>query len=428
MITKSIFRVAAGFILSLSCGQLVYSQANSGHSPISRFGLGQLKGPGLTRSESIGGAGIALPVSDFSNFANPALLLFNDKVNLNMDLWYRAQDLKVPGISSYTSAGAGPALISISIPFSSRFVFGAGIKPHSVREFYYQSQQALGTDTLQILQRGSGGTSRAFFSFGWKAAKGLSIGLETSYLFGTLEDSLRFGILPLQKNLLFVGLDKRKVSQFLFKPGIFYQFALPGKEETYFGIGATAQIGGKVGYRRYSTFEVSGVGEIDTLANDQAGKLNIESRYQIGLSYFKTMNWGFTLEGEYIQPSASGIASGSQFANSDAMAFRAGAEYSPGISKSTRYVNIMTFRAGFVHEQLPYSFNGKKPTDTRITFGTSFPIIRKEAKFSRPLINLGFGFGQRGLSDTYLGMERYWQISLGFTLNDFLWFNRYKID
>jgi hypothetical protein len=428
LITKSFFRASAGLLLSLFCGHLVYSQANSGHSPISRFGLGQLRGPGLTRAESIGGAGIALPASDFSNLLNPALLLFNDKVNLNMDLWYQAQNLKVAGNPDYTSAGAGPALVSISIPVSSRFVFGAGIKPHSVREFYYQSRSSLGTDTLQIRQRGSGGTTQTFLSFGWKAAKGLSFGLETSYLFGTLEDSLTFGILPLQRNLTFVGIDKRKVSQFLFKPGAFYQFAIPGKEETYLGIGATAQIGGNVRYKKYSTFEVSGVGEIDTLAFEQKGNLEIESRYRIGLSYFKTMNWGLSLEGELIQPGSSGLLAGSQFVSTSSMAVRFGAEYSPGVSKSTRYVNIMTFRAGFAHEEMPYALNGKKPTDTRLTFGTSFPVIRKEAKYSRPLINVGFALGQRGLNGSYLGMERYWQLSLGFTLNDFLWFNRYKID
>lgn len=428
MTTKSFFRVAAGLILSLSSRLSVFSQANSGHSPISRFGLGQLRGPGLTRSESIGGAGIALPASDFPNFSNPALLLFNDKVNLNLDLWYLAHDLKVAGNPNYSAAGAGPALLSISIPVSPRFVFGAGIKPHTIREFYYQSTSALGTDTLQIQQRGSGGTTQAFISFGWKAAKGLSFGLESSYLFGTLEDSLQFGILPLQKNLIFVGIDKRKISQFLFKPGAFYQFAIPGKEETFIGIGATAQIGGQVRYRKYSTFEVSGISEVDTLAYEQKGNLEIESRYKLGLSYFKTMNWALSLEGEYIQPASSGVITGSQFANSTALAFRAGAEYSPGISKSTRYVNIMTFRAGFAFEEMPYALNGKKPTDTRITFGSSFPIIRKEAKYSRPLINLGFALGQRGLKGTYLGIERYWQVSLGFTLNDFLWFNRYKID
>ena len=79
-------------------------------------------------------------------------------------------------------------------------------------------------------------------------------------------------------------------------------------------------------------------------------------------------------------------------------------------------------------QQLPYKMGGEFVTDKRISIGASFPIIRKEAKFSRPLINLGISYGRRGLKNTYLGEEDYYQVNLSFTLNDFLWFNRYKID
>jgi hypothetical protein len=126
---------------------------------------------------------------------------------------------------------------------------------------------------------------------------------------------------------------------------------------------------------------------------------------------------------------AAGISNeGLDFTYADALTYRAGFEISPGTKKSTRYVNIMTFRGGLMYQQLPYKMGGDFVTDKRISIGASFPIIRKEAKFSRPLINLGISYGRRGLKNTYIGMENYYQVNLSFTLNDFLWFNRYKID
>ena len=76
----------------------------------------------------------------------------------------------------------------------------------------------------------------------------------------------------------------------------------------------------------------------------------------------------------------------------------------------------------------PYTIDAKKVKDLRISAGASFPIVRKDAKFSRPIINLSVSAGRRGIANTYIGSENYLQVTMGFTLNDFLWFNRYKID
>jgi hypothetical protein len=110
------------------------------------------------------------------------------------------------------------------------------------------------------------------------------------------------------------------------------------------------------------------------------------------------------------------------------LSFRFGAEFCPGTKKSTSYLNLVTYRFGFLLKNFPFEYQGKSIQDMRLTAGASFPIVRKDAKFSRPLINLSLAAGKRGIAGSSIGSENYFQVGLGFTLNDFLWFNRYKID
>jgi hypothetical protein len=399
-----------------------------GHAPISRFGVGQISGIGLARNEGMAGAGLAGPSQDHPNLLNPALLAFNEKVNLNFDLWYAFRSLKVPGAAAFETGLGGPRFVSISVPVKKGFTMAMGIHPFSSRDFAYSTVRKLGTDSLSILSRGTGGLARAFLAAGLRLHKNLHIGLDAGYIFGTLEDSVQFGILPQNLNFSFINIRKRKVSQVQFRPGIQFQIPVPGKEGVFIGAGFTADLGGKLKYKNYNTFSVDGISaETDTLDYESKSNIELTSVYKGGISYYKPLNWGIHAEAQF-QPAGSADPEAALVRPADAFSYRLGFEISPGTKKSTRYVNIIMFRAGFAYETYPYQLNQKSISDKRVSIGASFPIIRKETKFSRPLINLGCSFGQRGLANSYVGVENYWQLNLSFSLNDFLWFNRYRID
>ncbi len=418
------------FILFVLVGKSHISpaQSNTSHSPISRFGIGQFTGIGLARNESMAGCGIASPSGDHPNFLNPALLTFNEKVNLNFDLRYAFQSIKVSDSYSYSSGSGGPSFISMVVPLSKRVSVAGGIRPFSMRNFSYTEIVQSGSDSIGLKTRGTGGTTQFFMAGGYRIHKNIDIGMEASYIFGTIQDSVIFGVLPETSNYTFINIQKRKVSQFVLKPGIHLNLPFPGKEDVFMGLGATADIGDALSFRKYNTFTVLGAAtQIDTLEYDQKSSIRRPVGYHFGLSLYKPLNWSVSAEVDYTK--AAGISNeGLNFTYADALTYRAGFEFSPGTKKSTRYVNIMTFRGGLMYQQLPYKMGGDFVTDRRISIGASFPIIRKEAKFSRPLINLGVSYGRRGLKNSYLGMENYFQVNLSFTLNDFLWFNRYKID
>jgi len=372
------------------------------------------------------GCGIAVPDQDYPNFLNPALLHFNRKVNLNTDFRYQFRRLEQPGQALLRQGSAGPALLSILIPLGEAVSAGAGIRPFSSREFTYQSLRRAGTDSIGLRTRGSGGLSQAFLSFGVRINRHISLGLEGSYVFGTLEDSITFGVLPSSINYTFSNLLKRRVSQFLLRPGLHLMSVVSRDQAVFIGGGFTTEIGNRLSLRRFNQFSIPGTFVLDTLEDGVSGIVVRPLSMKAGFSLFSPQSWSASAEAEFINADNLAPEDGIRYRN--ALSWRFSGEYCPGTKRSTSYLNLITYRAGFQFRELPFEYAGKGLRDMQISAGASFPVVRKESKFSRPLINLSVAFGQRGISSEQLGSERYFQLSLGFTLNDFLWFNRYKID
>lgn len=418
----------AFILLSAVFSTLSNAQSITGHSPVSRFGLGQTWGYGLSRNDGMGGCGLATPSQDHVNLINPALLPYTEKVNLEADIRYLYRDVKVGENYTYGNGGGGPSQFSVSIPIAKRLTTAFGIRPFSNRDFIFSQIRKLGGDSIQYASRGSGGTAQAFLSGGYRLNSYISIGVETGFVFGTLEDSVKFGTLPISGNFTFITLNKRKVSQFTFKPGLNFRYPLNKENQTYFSFGATADLSKKFAFRSYQTFIVKGAGEAAEILDDGSRNfLKKPTAWSLGVSLYRTLAWSVNAEYDYWN--ANGVANNeSGLAFKNGYGIRLGGEFSPGTKKSTRYFNIITFRGGLGYTELPYTVDGQSMTDQYATVGASFPIIRKEAKFSRPLLNVAVAYGKTGNLNTSAGSEMYWKVTFGVTLNDLLWFSRYKID
>lgn len=425
---RLLFRFLSVCSLLLVGKTFSWAQSNLGHTPVSRFGYGVPVEWGIARNEAMAGVGVASPHPDFTNLINPALIAYNEKVQLNFDLRYRYRILNDATGPSFSSGSGSPVLVSLTVPISKAITSSLGIRPYSFRDFLYTQKSFSGTDSLQFRTRGSGGLTSIFFSNALKIGSNLSLGLEASYLFGTLQDSVTFGALPTTSNFSFFSIHKRRVSQIQVKPGLHLRMPLPKWDNTYLSVGATADIGEALNYRSYRYFAIKGAGaQRDTIDEGSRQKLNRPLTYSGGFCLFSPGKGSVSVEYDYT--TYSGNASENQrVQNVAGSAVRLGGEYTIGTRKSTKYLNIMTFRAGLAYSQFPLKEAGNHFSDRRMSVGASFPIIRKEAKFSRTAINLGLIFGQFGEKNSSIGQETYWQVSLGFTMNDFLWFNRYRID
>ena len=106
----------------------------------------------------------------------------------------------------------------------------------------------------------------------------------------------------------------------------------------------------------------------------------------------------------------------------DAMHTAIGLEYTPKPT-STRYRDLITYRAGFQYNTLPYQVEGTQLTDINGSLGLSIPV----GAYFVNHINLAIVGGKRGAVVGTQIREQYFRFAVGFSLNDW-WFQKRAID
>lgn len=401
------------------------------NSALSRFGLGMEFNDGLSRNIGMGNTGVASMSPDHLNLQNPALLSHNRMTNFEFNGFFEAKSLKIPDVSQrFSNYSAGPSYLAFGFPLGKRANLAFGGRP--VTEINYNVQNKdffkIGTDSFQNAYSGKGSISKAFISLAWEPLSGFSIGLESSFMIGNLSQN----DIALSKNQAnsFLEENQYAVKTFQFKPGVSWYQKLNKVKDINISFGATATLNDRFNFRQTRIFSTQSQGlnlNNDTLFNNQKTSIPIGRNIKGGICLFRPFRWLVTADFSFT-PAVESFGLLYKTRGNDSYEANVGAEYSPGIAKSTKYLNIVTYRAGGFFRQEPFLIDGKTVTTQQISIGFSFPILRKEAKFTRPLINIAFFGGFRGVSQSGLNNERYGGITLGFTLNDSLWFRRYKVD
>ncbi len=106
----------------------------------------------------------------------------------------------------------------------------------------------------------------------------------------------------------------------------------------------------------------------------------------------------------------------------DAMNIAAGAEFTPKPT-SNRYRDLITYRAGFQYNQMPYLVSGLKINDINGSLGFSLPL----GSYLVNHISVSVVAGQRGVLTGNQIRERYVRVGVGFSLNDW-WFRKQVVD
>jgi hypothetical protein len=107
--------------------------------------------------------------------------------------------------------------------------------------------------------------------------------------------------------------------------------------------------------------------------------------------------------------------------NASTIAF--GAEFIPKFDALHGYFNHVMYRVGANYTTSPYAFNGKDvANDMSFSVGASFPLR------TISYINVAYVRGKRGVLATNGIEEVYNKVVVGFSLGDFYWFRKPKID
>ena len=406
------------------------SQAQITYSPYSILGIGELNTMDLTYNQAMGGLGISNGDAFYLNNKNPALLTYNRVVVFEAGLSTEQKALRTSEFSQENFTG-GLSHLAFGFPaIRDKWTISFGLMPYSTVNYQSNALGVVPGGTNQTLTTfdGSGGTSQAYFATGFKVTKGFSLGLRTSYLFGSIRRETIF--LVENTNYQTANLERNAFSDFTFGFGAAYSIELEENAE-YLNFGVTYDLGGDRKVTRLERLERRDlsndlISPADTvpylITDDLDGTVKFPSTLGLGVSFDKRFKWLIGLDVILAPWSEYEDFDGEIAGLNDWTSITLGGSWTPDLFSTSSYLKRITYRLGFNYQQTPYTAGNEDITDFGINFGVTLPL----RNLSR--LNLAFKVGQRGTTDNNLIRETYFKANLGITINDNKWFIRRKFD
>ncbi|WP_375436187.1 OmpP1/FadL family transporter [uncultured Hymenobacter sp.] len=428
----------------LSLGVATRSQGQRlGNSPYSRLGLGDTYfNAGGVRQTGMGGTGLAAPNGVQVNDLNPALLYYMNRTTWEVAVNSQYKTVR-NNIQSQKTGSATLGYFALAVPLSTRWGAAIGLKPFSSVDYESIQTNTLANQTpVQYRYLGQGDLSEAYFGQGLRLAKGLSVGLTASYIFGSIDLSTGSQVqVNSAADTRSVSIDHIHYSDFKFRSGIHYR----GKfnDKLNYNLGGVYAFQTNLNGERLRTQEtqnadgsqVSGT-QADTLA-EGTGYAVVPALAQFGISIDNNKNWSINADiaqqqwSKFRSFDEQGGTAGVPLSNT----FRAalGGEYVPDPTSVDNYFKRVTYRAGISVAQMPYRPAGQTLYDRAVSWGFSLPV--SASPLEATTVSLGFTYGQRGnttVNQVSGGQERnikedYIRAQLGISLNN-RWFIKRRIE
>ena len=397
-------------------------------NPYSDFGVGLVNKSSNGILDGMGGVAYAIQSPYFINFRNPASYAAFDSLSFVADA---AASINVSTLESNSLVArnsiASPGYLAIGLPVTRHWRTSIGILPFSTLGYdIVNSIEHTDIGNVNYAYTANGGLNQLYWGNAFKICKGLSIGLNTSYIFGTLYHT---------RNTSFEGEnffnsyinDSYHIDGIHLTGGIQYTFKI--KENHQIGLGAvysnTAYIWAKEKLMiNYYQGAYSGVTTYDTIYyNDQRrGNVYIPQSVGGGISYtYKDkvtiaadLTWG-----NWAKYQSFGRGDSLQ----DAFTASLGAQYTPD-PLSNKFFKRMNFRIGARYSTGEILLRSKPIDEFGVCLGVGFPLTTFNTHSS---INLVFEYGKMGTIVNDLVRQNYFRFTFNFTLQE-KWYQRMKLE
>lgn len=397
-------------------------------SPFSAYGYGIMENQASGTSVGLGGTSVGLRFPSEINTVNPAAYSAIPQQTFLFNAGLRTKRVEYSD-GTTTALKYDNAFTGINAAFSITdfWAAGFGISPFSSVGYEIHTLDSIVTDDVNYNTStnyyGEGGLNKLYFATALKY-KGLSLGLDFSYLFGKLTERTESAVFDNPYSGYMVNTDNLNIRTLYMTYGLQY----------YYNFGEYKKITAGITYNHntefnsrqdkfsrivisndYNTFQ-------DTLAQDTTFdvKSGLPQGFGFGLSY-QTEKWLFAADYSAKMWEGIQIANrpSSQLKNS--FKFAGGAEFTPS-STPENYFQAIRYRIGGYYSQNYLTINGNPVDAYALTMGFGFP-----AQKSRTMLNIGLELGRQGsiekngLQETFIGAN----ISLN--MAD-LWFIKRKFD
>jgi hypothetical protein len=396
------------------------------NNPYSKYGIGELTNGNNAVLRGMGNITSTYEDPYRVNSDNPASYAFLQRTVFEAGMTASTRTVSGSGLS-YTTGTATLAYLNIGVPVGKHGGFCMGFRPYS--STYYSMVDTINAGTGSPIGQavknynGDGSTNFAYLGGAYKY-KGLSIGVNVGYMFGTIRQSTVVAPIDTQvTNRAYTAdfANYTRIGGLYWKAGLMYERKLDSNYTIHAGgtIAMTQSL-----TERLSAFQISTYNFGDTIVNDttsnpgqQRGKLTLPTTYSIGFMLSKRDKWMIGIDytatqwNQFKSTLDSTITIG---VGSSSYKVSIGGAFTPDANNIRNYFSRVTYRLGAYYGQDYLDINNTKVPVYGVTAGMSLPFRR-----SISAMHLALDIGHIGVSS--LIEETYVRFTLGFSFND-KWF------
>jgi len=390
----------------------VYSQNTN--SPYSILGIGDLETNFYNRTAGLANTGVAYRSERFMINNNPASYTGMQQQFFAFELSGRAQFVNYTGqpITGFSNSSKDFAIKHFSVGTKINKFWGSsfGLMPFSSASYAFTSFKNIqGTNTSVPAQyEGTGGVNQIYWGNAFQITKHFSVGINASYLFGSLTQTETLLTSDLQTSL--VTTNQIFLKNFYFTYGAQYYF--PVNKHWDLSLGATYSMKQKLA-AEYNVSVTDNSSDILKNTITRTDVFRLPTSTAAGISLKKDKKYTFSADYKYqawTSTNVVGVNYSLQNSNRGSVGFE--------ISNNKQYINQIyersNIQAGAYYGTSYLNVHGQQLKEMGLTLGYGLN------SFKNPLgINIAMELGQRGTTKNSLIKERYVNFTFTVSHHDF---------
>lgn len=392
----------------------------NGGSGYSRYGIGDLRYFNSSRSQGMGGAGLALLPTNAISRMNPAAWCYIRQTRFSLGMLYEGFSTTDNNASAYLSGtNFNGAAFAIPLLPQSGVVAGFGLTPYSTVNYNIRySENRLGIN-YTLTYEGKGGLSVGFLGISGIVLKDFHLGTKLNYYFGTLRHIINqtFDDISIYTNVSDERLVKLRglgITCGAVYTGLRNAFGLD--EVSWFNVGLVFSTASqlKVSEEHLFTYKTALLTTRDT-ARFSGRNLSLPASLGIGVAYG---NDRYVLTSDFYYQQWSDFTAMGAIAKTNRNNVRLGAGWELLPKKETTLLLERTaYRLGLFYNATYYRIRGQAIDEIGMTAGVGLPIVA-DTRF-----NIGIEYSFRGTTAQQLQKDKILRISAALTGGE-LWFVR----
>lgn len=418
---KSFITILILFVSLMSFGQ------RTTNSPYSYYGIGELNFAGNAEERFMGRLGVHAD-SIRLNMQNPASLAKLQYTAFTAGFSLKSNQITSKSGTEKTQSSAVD-YVALGFPIYKNLGLSFGLLPYSSVGYKFSSLSTGNSPKKYNRFEGSGGVNQLFTSLGYTLYKGLSVGASAKIFFGNTQMTTY----ELKENVeLFTSENNQSTLRgAALSLGLYYEKPVTKHLEVNASLVYTPQTKlNSNNTRSISTGNFASNGSVvirDNINIDlnalnlSSTKITLPSQLELGLGLGQKRKWFAGIEYTHISSEkfSNPLITSNKVTYENGYQVAIGGFFIPQYNSFSSYWKRVVYRAGVHYEKTGILLNNESITDFGISFGASLPV----KGFSNATI--GFETGKRGTLSQNLVKENYFNLRIGFTLND-KWFQKTK--